>query len=355
MQKFVIALAACSFTMTAVALIYSILLRCLRNIQSSKWRYYTWVFIFSGFVMLFKPCFGEPAVNVTMRYGYVNALSVGRYSISANYSDLYRGLFTVWIIGFLLNISFILIKQHVFFKSVKRLARPVPKSVSESAVKIADKLGVTANFKVVEVSQVSSPMVAGFRKRLLILPARRYTEDELYLILKHEIVHLKHHDLFIKGFMLFCGAVHWFNPFIRLFMRSAEKEGELYCDETVMEGENKALKKLYCQSILNTASAGVKAKRTLVPAVASNFSFTKSGLKHRMKMILSFDKKYRLSLTCVIIAALILCTGTAVAFSEPNFDRDAVMTTTFAVTEKPIAEIITTYASQDTFTEDRPD
>jgi len=304
MEKFVIALVVCSVTMTLVAVIYSLLSKWLKNIQSSKWRYYTWILIFIGFIAIFKPTPVESAATVNLSYGYVQNISVGERKMSLSFLEThgtYNIIFTVWLVGFLFNIGSILYKQYSFNKSIKRLSEPVPKAVTEKAKKIAAELGTGANFKVVTVSEIPSPMLIGFWKSLLILPEKRYAEKELYLILKHELVHLKHHDLFIKAFMLFCGALHWFNPFMKPFIRSAEGEGELYCDETVMDGEDESLKKLYCQSILNAASAEEKRKDALIPAIASNFSFNKQGLKHRMKMILSFDKKYKLSIIVVLI------------------------------------------------------
>lgn len=333
MEKFTVALVSCSVTMTVVALIYSLLSRWLKNVQSSKWRYYVWIFIFIGFIMIYKPSFGESALTVNVDGAAVNDFTVGESNFVPFFGHEYHMIFAIWLMGFLFNLCYISVKQHLFFKSIKRLSKSAPKSISQSAKKIALDLDITASFKVVTVREISSPMITGFRKSLLILPERQFSESELQLILKHELIHLKRHDIFIKAFMLFCGAVHWFNPFIRRFIRSAEQESELYCDETVTEDEDEELKKLYCQSILNTASAKAKEKHFLYPAISSNFSFNKHGLKHRMAMILSFDKKYKLSIIGVLILALTLFTGTVVAFSDiRDYNDEGVSTTTFAAT-----------------------
>ena len=230
--------------MTPIAALYAILSNRLKKIQSSKWRYYTWILIFAGFTAIFKPDLGGAAVTLGLDGGNVLDVAVGERKIMIFVDDfnIYSVIFAVWLIGFSLNIGVILYKQYSFFKSIKRLSKPVPRSIKEKANKIAADLGTAANFKLVTVSEISSPMVTGFFKSLLILPDRYFSERELHLILKHELVHLKRHDLFIKAFMLFCGALHWFNPFIRLFIRLAEREGELYCDETVMSGEKEELK-----------------------------------------------------------------------------------------------------------------
>lgn len=329
MEKFIISLGVCSLLMSAVALLYIILSKTLKNVQSSKWRYYSWILIFIGFITPFKPSFGESAVIVDAERinGYVE---VGeKYVVGINGSLLMM----IWGLGFILSIGAAFFKQRAFMKSVKRLEKPVSATVLRKLNSLTVELEVFADVKAVTVGEVSSPMVTGVFKPILILPDRSFSDEELHLILKHELVHLRRHDLFIKTFMMLCRAVHWFNPLVGFFMKNAEREGELYCDETVMRDESEERKKLYCQSILNTVSAENKMSARLVPAISSNFFFDKKGLKHRMKMILSFDKKYKLSIVCGLVLALVVCTGTVLAFSgEGGRDDDNFATTTFANT-----------------------
>lgn len=331
-------LCACSIFMTAVAFIYELLSKWLRKIQSCKWRYYTWILIFIGFIMIYKPSFGGTEIRLDGG-DWISAVTDGNSDISPEGFALilkYCGVFAVWFFGFLFKLCYMLIKQHRFVKSVSRLSKPVPKEVSDMAVRVASEVGTCAKFKAVTLKEISSPMVTGIFSPLLILPDRRFSDKELYLILKHELVHLKRRDLVIKTFMLFCGSVHWFNPFIRRFIRCAEREGELYCDETVVGGESEETKKLYCRSILDTVSADTKNKNTLVPAVASNFSFNKTGLKQRMSMILSFNRRYRLGIVGIIVLILVLYTGKVLSFGgdyEPYYEAEGAVTTTFAVTE----------------------
>lgn len=348
MEKFIISLGVCSLLMSAVALLYIILSKTLKNVQSSKWRYYSWILIFIGFITPFKPSFGESAVTVDAeRFN-------GYFTVGENYMVGINGgvLAMIWGVGFIASISVAFFKQRAFMKSVKRLAKPVSATVLRRLNSLTVELEMFTDVKAVIVGEVSSPMVTGVFKPILILPDRSFSDEELHLILKHELVHLKRHDLFIKTFMTLCRSVHWFNPLVRIFMKNAEREGELYCDETVMNGESEEQKKLYCQSILNTVSAQNKMSARLVPAISSNFFFDKKGLKHRMKRILSFDKKYKLSIVCGLVLALVVCTGTVLAFSgESDRDDDSYATTTFAaVTASAEDAEITTFAV--TVTED---
>lgn len=336
MEKFVISLIVCSLTMTFIAFMYELLSKFLRKVQSSKWRYYGWILIFVGYIAVFKPSFGSAAVTVTIGEWYNTVRAGGRIMSSDALNDpfVFYVIFIVWLAGFLSGLCYFAVKQRRFIKGVNRISKPASSNISRMVKKIVDELGINSNFKIITLTEITSPMVTGMFSPLLILPERRYEEEELYLILKHEIVHLKRHDLFVKAFMIFCGTVHWFNPFVRRFIRRAEREGELFCDETVIGNESETMKKLYCRSILDTVSAGKKTKASLSPALASNFYFNKSGLKHRMSMILSLNKKYSLGIVGVLVLVLILYAGRVLAFSDNTDYRDEdVAQTTFLVTE----------------------
>ncbi|MBD5103336.1 MAG: M56 family metallopeptidase [Ruminococcaceae bacterium] len=346
MDRFVISLGVCSLMMTAVSFVYLLLSKTLKNVQSSKWRYYSWILILIGFITPYKPDFGSSAVNIDVSQTNETALygNIGDRYFMINRSEILLYIvFIVWLTGVIAVLGAAFLKQRSFIRSVKRLAVPVPYGVKKAAERLAINMCVTADVKVITVKEIASPMVVGMFKPLLILPDRSFTVKELHLILKHELVHIKRHDLLIKAFMVLCEAVHWFNPFVRFFIRAAEQECELYCDETVMKNESAEFKKMYCRSILNTVSAERKINGRLIPALSSNFYFNKHGLKHRIKMILSFNKKYKLGFLCGLTAALTLVTGTAFAFSsEPPSDDNILFDTTTFVTA-PELSVTTSY------------
>lgn len=346
MDRFVISLGVCSLMMTAVSFVYLLLSKTLKNVQSSKWRYYSWILILIGFITPYKPDFGSSAVYIDVSQTTETALygNIGDRYFMINRSEILLYIvFVVWLIGVITVLGAAFFKQRSFIRSVKRLAVPVPYGVKKTADRLAINMCIASDVKVITVKEIASPMVVGVFKPLLILPDRSFTVKELHLILKHELVHIKRHDLLIKAFMVLCEAVHWFNPFVRFFIRAAEQECELYCDETVMKNESAEFKKMYCQSILNTVSEERKINGRLIPALSSNFYFNKHGLKHRIKMILSFNKKYKLGFLCGLVAALTLVTGTAFAFSseQPSYDEILFDTTTFVTA--PELSVTTSY------------
>ena len=329
MERFVLSLLTSSVTMTAVAFVYMLLSKILREHWSAKWRYYTWVLIFFGFIMPYKLSFGNAAVNFNTQQQTVG-VGNGHYTLPNESFDFFRMMFIVWALGAALFAAKTLMEQQSFVRSVKRLSHPVDEKTDKLIDGLTDELLIWQRVKAVRVKEISTPMIIGFFAPTVILPQKDFGEEELKLILKHELMHFKSRDLFIKAFMLAAQAVNWFNPFLKLFMIKAEQECEMYCDERVMAGESEYRKRLYCRSILNTAAADEDSG--LRPVISTGFNISREGMKRRLKTILSVKKKYKLSIVCGAVAVMIILTGTVFAFSDNNDDGEgyAAYTSTYA-------------------------
>lgn len=334
MEKFVLNLLTSSLTMTAVAFIYMFFSKILKERWSAKWRYYTWTLIFAGFLIPYRFSFGSAAVNIDTELRAVIVGNTGYYSLPDKNLDIFTVAFLIWAVGAAVFTIKTLTNQHMFINSVKRLSHPADKAAEALIDKLTDDLSIWQEVKAVKLSEVTTPMIVGFFSPTIILPDREFTDNELRLILKHELLHFKSRDLFVKAFMLIAQAVNWFNPFIILFVRNAEQQCEMYCDERVMEGESEESKKLYCQSILNTALVNTKPTMYLKPILSSNFNISKSGLKQRLKTILSTQKRYSLRIIVALMAALIAMSGTVFAFTDGyRGENDTyVFETTFTAT-----------------------
>lgn len=319
MEKFVLSLFISSLTMAAVSFVYMLFLRILKDRWSAKWRYYTWVMIFAGFLVPYRVSFGSSAVNIDVKGQAIGVGSVGQYALPSETLDILQMVFIVWAVGAALFIIKTISAQYMFVQSVKRFSHQAETKAYTLVDELADELSIWQKIKTVRLKEISSPMIVGFFTPTIILPQKDFTQEELRLILKHELTHFKNRDLFIKAFMLLAQAVNWFNPFLKLFVRSAEQQCEMYCDEIVMAGESEYHKKLYCQSILNTVSRASdenEQELCLKPVLSSSFNISREGLKQRLKTILSVKKKYKLGIISGVMAALIVMSGTVFAFSE---------------------------------------
>lgn len=61
---------------------------------------------------------------------------------------------------------------------------------------------------------VSSPMLMGLLHPVILLPDEELTTEELALVLRHELTHLKRGDLLVKAGLVLAYALHWYNPVV---------------------------------------------------------------------------------------------------------------------------------------------
>ena len=139
----------------------------------------------------------------------------------------------------------------------------------------------------------------GFFKPVIVLPKEDYSRDELFFILKHELVHYKRHDIWLKLLLVVAKGIHWFNPVVWMMQREAVIDMEMSCDERVIKNAGYDVKKAYTETLLSTIHRQY-AGQTLL---STQFKGGKQIMKKRFKNILSGGKKRN---------GLLLFTGIAV-------------------------------------------
>ena len=87
--------------------------------------------------------------------------------------------------------------------------------------------------EIMKTSAVQIPCCVGvFHKRILI-PAKEYSDEELYYIILHEYTHLKNNDVLTKLLINSICAVYWWNPLVYLLRKDMQQSLEIRCDGQV--------------------------------------------------------------------------------------------------------------------------
>lgn len=166
-------------------------------------------------------------------------------------------LFAIWLAGFAAVLVWKIIEHLVFRHHILRDARPItdPDVLSVWNTIIEDSRFKRPKFKLVTSPNVTTPLTIGLSRRAtrVVLPEKKYSKEDLELILRHEIVHIGREDAWNKFFMVFCTAMCWFNPLMWIAMRKSADDMELSCDETVLLGADDATRKQYAILLLDTA------------------------------------------------------------------------------------------------------
>lgn len=229
----------------------------------------------------------------TTRYIPVTALLFGGYLAGAAAFLLYQGGCYV----------------H-FRRTVRRWKRDVARA--DYAFLLSDtarELQVSAPEMIV-CEAVTTPAVTGLFRPRLLLPHERYDVQELRYILRHELCHLKRHDMLFKLVLLAANAMHWFNPIVYLMLRQADEDIELACDSAATDDLDRAERAAYSRTLLAAVQSNVRA----LPATTC-FGGTVERLKRRITNVLGAQKKRGLGVVALVLA-LTLTAGCAVSWGE---------------------------------------
>lgn len=227
--------------------------------------------------------------------------------------SIWEFLFLIWGAGCILSIGYEWLKYRMYQKRLKRWSSPCQNALTMSMVEeISEKIKMKPPIPVFVCAKTGSPMMTGLLHPCIFLPHEDFTEQELSMIIRHELTHYKRRDLWRKVLFLAARALHWFNPLVYLMCRQADADMEQACDDCLLEGESMERRKAYSEMILGT----IKYQREHM--LSTYFYGGKSVMKDRFENILYGKNKkpgrwicFAVCL-CMIVANSLVGCGAAV-------------------------------------------
>ncbi|HFJ9465841.1 M56 family metallopeptidase [Bacillus sp. FSL L8-0199] len=211
-------------------------------------------------------------------------------------------IFTILTIGSLLSIIWYICCYKKFVKEIKKSSLPVPESheVYKLFCSCKQELGIKKQVQLAYNYKISTPALVGLWKPTLLLPIEQGDNVELSMVIRHELIHFKSKDLWIKMFTLVVISLHWFNPLVYVLRKHIHTWSEFSCDEKVVVKMTRAERKRYGETILNMLEN--------TPVIRSNFSVSLSGtrknLERRLTMLLN-AKKVKTSIVVITTIGII--------------------------------------------------
>ena len=196
-----------------------------------------------------------------------------------------RLLFRLWLAGFLLILLW-KVTEHVLFrrKLMKSAAAVTEPDVLALWTEECEAVGNTV-YELCRTPLLSTPLSLGFFESTttVLLPERGYTEAELRMIFRHELIHIQRWDSVLKFFLVFCTAMCWFNPLLWLAMRLCAEDIELGCDEAVVQRLDGTQRRDYAELLLRTAGDG--------RGFTSCLSASARSLRYRLRCVMTPGRK----------------------------------------------------------------
>jgi beta-lactamase regulating signal transducer with metallopeptidase domain/uncharacterized membrane protein YkoI len=351
---------ALSFLMTSVAMSFIILLvlavGCLfPKIFTAKLRYMAWLIILIGLIIPMRPLIGAGLIDVPV--------PVQAQAVSENFGQVTGGLRTIadavlpgaatnnaeqvlysqatllqtfdahllvdvflllWIIPAFVIFGYHIWKYAKFNRLVKRWGKPISDEETIALFEnIKGQKKIRRNIGLKKCSFVSTSMLIGFWRPMILLPEKNFDTEELSLIFLHELTHYKRGDLFIKLASVAVSSLHWFNLAVYLMSAAMQTDCEASCDEAVLLAVGGDNRQFYAELIMEMIG-GRKSQGTLL---STCFFASTRGIKIRMGAIMDAKKAIR-GLAAVTFAALIstvMLSGSVFAIMPAQLDITAAL------------------------------
>lgn len=168
--------------------------------------------------------------------------------------------------------------------------------------------------------EIDTPAVFGVLFPVIILPEMIDKNDQKLLrhIMLHESCHIKHFDPLWNVLTLVICAVNWYNPIVWICRYMYLADAEKLCDMSVLNIIGNENRREYANSLLDCAAS----KKHPVMLVSG---FGESGIKSRIKNIMSI-KKVRIIAVISVLAAILVSAvifGTSKNISVSTRDGDS--------------------------------
>lgn len=158
----------------------------------------------------------------------------------------------IWSAGALIFLLAVIISYFRFL--CRKNKNSVIISDNKIFSEVKNELKISKHIGLKAAADIKSPMLVGVLFPTVYIPCREIPDDNMRMVLLHELTHYKRKDLLVKWFAILVNAVHWFNPLCYLACANLSEACEVSCDMSVTKNMPEEEQKLYMQTILNLAT-----------------------------------------------------------------------------------------------------
>lgn len=247
--------------------------------------------------------------------GVIANSAQGSGTQSSIQSTLLQWLMTVWLFGSVLMLFRLVRGQRELAKWIEESKQASDHEWQESLEQCANMLGVNELPALRVKKDLSSPVVAGLLKPVILIPATafQWPEETRKMAMLHELGHIRRKDLWLRLAADITCAIHWYNPLVWWMRATLLTQCEYACDARVIaSGANP---KRYISALCDVVESAMqhslysagKARPAAVCAMADH-----APLKMRVKRLLHGQ---RVGNPWLAVVAAVLTTATALGLT----------------------------------------
>jgi beta-lactamase regulating signal transducer with metallopeptidase domain len=268
-------------------------------------------------------------VSDTTNIKTTSSVNAWQDNLTTTFSTLSPFLVAFWLIGILLfSLRFI----GGFWQLHLYKTRQVSELNLEWQVRFAElcgKLNVNQCVEILQSNLVTSPMVIGWLKPVILIPASVFLQmdiRQLETIIAHELLHIKRFDYLINFAQSFIEILFFYHPCIWWISTKIRQERECACDDAVLQTLENA-QFTYANALANLEAFRLTAKQNKPQLkVAANGG----KLMNRIERIVNKEKtkksRFQNSLWSASLASmLILAFLVTVFWANSSLDVKQIM------------------------------
>jgi bla regulator protein blaR1 len=248
---------------------------------------------------------GEPIVVQTSTNVLFDYISGGKEFIS-----------TIWLVGTILC-SLRFACGYIYLQNLRRSAHILNNEWTRRIKDIACRLRVRSAVVLAESARVSAPVVVGFVKPFIIIPAglsSGLSSDQLEAIFMHELVHIRRNDYIFNILQSLMEALFFFNPFVWIISSRLRTEREHCCDDAVVNSGADARAYVYALASLEE----VRMASPLVLSLAGNKNELLQRIKRLMeKSVRNYSLREKVAPILFLIVGLICASWFSIQKETP--------------------------------------
>ena len=362
MEQYFLSFILRSITISLIILLVLILNLLFGKAFSARLRYTVWLILLVGLILPMPALIRNGIIPLPLPVPAQTQYSASEFSVSGRgpeimpaaantnaspawfsrqpFSPLMVCVFVWSIIA--LAVFFYHIRRYIrFLQTVRRWGVTVKDEKILSIFRsVLEEKGLgSKNIDLLSCGFVSSSILTGFRRPMILLPERSFETDELEFIFRHELIHYKRRDLFVKLLFVMVISIYWFNPLVYWLCELMQADGEMSCDEAVLLGSDVENRHFYADVII-----GMIEKKNALGTMLSTCFFHKGKLsiKKRLDSIVDTTRKMNWPAIPIIsvIIALTLFSGSVFAVQELPTTEQAIAITELPATALSLNEII---------------
>ena len=259
----------------------------------------------------------------------IQELSAGAERLFINHSEW---IVLMWLIGVVFHGAKFTGGYIYARRFSRRSTADIPAIWAARIEKIAERINLKTKIRAVKSLRAKVPMVTGWLKPVLILPATVLAgipAEQLEAIIAHELAHIKRKDYLVNIIQSLVEIIMFYNPAIWWLSQIMRRERENCCDDIALEAGTKSM--VYAKALANMQAISLS-----LPSPAVAIKRNNNHLINRIIRITAMKKNNNilsgklitLSGIAIMLSALVALTGFSTktgSFSEqPGEDNITV-------------------------------